>query len=92
MRTNNLNVEYYSNVILITFDTFTEVARVIFIDTKQPKIKEYNTWFDPITINDIENDIREMLDNTSYNIEDEIDNFRHSRLYIDLLQNEEEEF
>ena len=89
MRTKDLNVEYYSNVILITFDTFTEVARVIFIDTKQPKIKEYNTWFDPITINDIENDIRAMLDNTSYNIEDEIDNFRCSNLYQLLKENEE---
>lgn len=89
MRTNDLNVEYYSNVILITFDTFTEVARVIFIDTKQPKIKEYNTWFDPITINDIENDIKEMLDNTSYNIDDEIDNFRCSILYQLLKENED---
>lgn len=90
MRTNDLNVEYYSNVILITFDTFTEVARVIFIDTKQPKIKEYNTCYYPITINDIENDIKEMLYNTSYNIEDEIDNFRCSNLYQLLKENEEE--
>ena len=90
MRTNDLNVEYYSNVILITFDTFTEVARIIFIDTKQPKIKDYNTWFDPLTINDIENDIREMLENTSYSIEDEIDNFRCSNLYQLLKENEEE--
>ena len=88
MKTNDLNVEYYSNVILITFDTFTEVTRVIFIDTKQPKIKEY-TWYAPITINDIEKDIKEMLDNTSYDIEYEIDNFRCSNLYQLLKENEE---
>ena len=81
-------VEYNSEYILIVSDCASEDFIIISLMEEQPKMKRFHTWYNPIDNEEIENTIIELLGETDCDIEYEIENYRASRLYHDLEENE----
>lgn len=89
MYNENMGIEYNSNYILIVSKNWSEEILVIGLDNENPKIKTFYTWFNPPYNEDIENAIKEVLDNVEYDIEYEIEEYRKSKFYQMLKENEE---
>lgn len=85
---NNFGVEYSSDYILIVSDCRNEDFIVIALIDDFPKMKRFHTWYNPIDNEEIENTIIELLDSNIYDIDYEIEQYRCSRLYRDLEENE----
>ena len=56
---------------------------------KDTKMLVIDTYTDGLTNNDVEDAIKQVLHNGGYDIEHEIEEYRKSRLYEDLMGNEE---
>lgn len=76
------DIEYQNDYILIMSDCESEVF-IIMEKDKLNHIKIF-TWFNGLDNEAIENAIRAVLSNGSYDIEEEIENYRKSRLWHDL--------
>jgi hypothetical protein len=76
------DIEYQNDYILIMSDCESEVF--IIIEKYKLNHTKIFTWFHGLDNEVIENAIREVLSNGSYDIEEEIENYRTSRLWHDL--------
>ena len=76
------DIEYQNDYILIMSDCESEV----FIIMEKDKLNHTKifTWFNSLDNEAIENAIRAVLSNGSYDIEEEIENYRTSRLWHNL--------
>ena len=75
-------IEYQNDYILIMSDCESEVF--IIIEKNKLNATKIFTWFNGLDNEVIENAIREVLSNGSYDIEEEIENYRKSRLWHNL--------
>lgn len=89
MYNENMGIEYNSDYILIVSKNWSEDILVIGLDDINPKIKVFHTWFNPPYNEDIENAIEEVLHNSGYDIEYELELYRESKFYQMLKENEE---
>lgn len=89
MYNDNIGIEYNSDCILIVSRDWSEEILVIGLDLSKPRIKRFDTWNDGLTNEEVENAIEEVLHNSGYDIESEIELYRESRFYNTLKENEE---
>ena len=82
-------IEYQSNYILIVSNTNDEIY-IICLDEVNPKIVKINTFYIGLDNNQIEEAIKQVLNNSGYDIEFELEEYQQSRLY-QILENEKEE-
>ena len=88
MYNSEFNIEYNSDDILIISNNSSEEFWVICLDDFRPKMVKINTWLNGLDNEEIEIAIEKVLHNGGYDIEYEIENYRCSRLYRDLEENE----
>lgn len=81
-------IEYQSNCILIVSSTNDEIY-IICLDEVNPKIVKINTFYLGLDNNQIEEGIKQVLNNSDYDIEFELEEYRQSRL-CQILENKEE--
>ena len=86
-----MNIEYESvtSRIVIIFDNDNENIYVVGLETN--KIAKQSTWLCGLTNDDIECMIRKVLQVSSFDIEEEIEQYRDSKMYQLLKEEEEEE-
>lgn len=80
-------IEYQSNYILIVSSINDEIY-IICLDEVSPKIVKINTYYMGLDNNQIEKGIKQVLNNSGYDIEFELEEYRQSRLY-QILYNQE---
>ena len=73
-------IEYQSDYILI-INKDDEYIYIICLDEVNPKIEKINTYYLGIDNDMIEEAIEKVLWNSGYDIEYEIEEYRHSNLY-----------
>lgn len=86
-----MNIEYESitSRVVIIFDNDNENIYVVGLETN--KIEKQSTWLCGLTNDDVEYMIRKVLENGSFDIEEEIEQYRDSKMYQLLKEEEEEE-
>jgi hypothetical protein len=67
----------------------TQVFNNYSLGLQNTKMKIINTMWDGLTNDDVEQAIEEVLHNSGYDIEWEIEEYRNSDLYRQLKENEE---
>ena len=85
-----MNIEYESvtSRIVIIYDINEDNVYVVGLETN--KIEKVNAFMYGLTNDDVEYMIRKVLENGSFDIEEEIEQYRDSKMY-QLLKEEEEE-
>lgn len=85
-----MNIEYESvtSRVVIIFDNDNENIYVVGLETS--KIEKQVTWLCGLTNNDVEDMIKKVLENSGFDVEEEIEQYRDSKMY-QLLKKEEEE-
>ena len=78
-------IEYQSDYILIVSNTSDELY-IICLDEYNPKIVKINTYFTGIENDMIEEAIKQVLNNSDYNINYEIELYRKSKLYQNIKE------
>lgn len=91
MYNSEFNIEYSSNDILIISNNSSEEFWVICLDDFRPKMVKINTWVNGLDNEEIENTIIELLHNSGYDIEYELELYRNSDLYRNLKEYSEVE-
>ena len=82
-------LEYQSECILILSKDDEEI-KVISLDELNPKIVKINTYITGLDNEEIEEAIKQVLDNTLYDIDYEIELYRHSELYQSIEEYNQE--
>lgn len=83
------SIEYQSNYILIVSSTNDEIY-IICLDETNPKIVKINTFYLGLDNNQIEEGIKQVLNNSGYDIEFELEEYRQSKLYQILEEYDQE--
>ena len=78
---SKLIVEYNSENVVIVSNNMQEEMLVIYYDNLQPKIKKIIVWLTGLYNDNIEEAIKEVLNNSGVDIEEEIELYRKSELY-----------
>lgn len=92
----NANIVYMSDSIIMIEDFgndrfyITQVFNNYSLGLQNTKMKIVNTMWDGLTNDDVELAIEEVLHNSGYDIEWEIEEYRNSDLYQQLKGNEAE--
>lgn len=92
----NANIVYMSDSLIMIEDFgndrfyITQVFDNYNLGLQNTKMKIINTMWDGLTNADIEQAIEEVLHNSGYDIEWEIEEYRNSQLFNDLKGNEVE--
>ena len=82
-------LEYQSECILILSKDDEEI-KVISLDELNPKIVKINTYITGFDNEEIELAIKQVLDNNLYDIDYEIELYRHSELYQSIEEYNQE--
>ena len=82
-------LEYSSEYILIVSNTNDEIY-IICLDDVNPKIVKINTYFVGLDNDMIEEAIKQVLHNGGYDIDYEIELYRHSELYQSIEEYNQE--
>ena len=83
-------IEYQGGYILIVSTTFYDELFIICLDEYNPKIVKINTYFTGLDNNMIEESIKQVLNNSDYNIDYEIEQYRKSKLYQNIKEYNQE--
>jgi hypothetical protein len=86
----SMNIEYESitSGVVVIYDNDNENIYVVGLLTN--KIERQATWISGLTNDDVECMIRKVLENSSFDVEEEIEQYQKSEMY-QLLKEEEEE-
>ena len=82
-------IDYQSDYILIVSKDEEEI-RVISLDELNPKIVKINVWLVGLDNDTIEEAIKQVLNNGGYDIDYEIEEYRHSELYQSIKEYNQE--
>ena len=82
-------IDYQSDYILIVSKDEEEI-RVISLDELNPKIVKINVWLVGLDNDTIEEAIKQVLNNSGYDIDYEIEEYRHSELYQSIEEYNQE--
>lgn len=82
-------IDYQSDYILIVSKDEEEI-RVISLDELNPKIVKINVWLVGWDNDTIEEAIKQVLNNGGYDIDYEIEEYRHSELYQSIEEYNQE--
>ena len=82
-------IDYQSDYILIVSKDEEEI-RVISLDELNPKIVKINVWLVGWDNDTIEEAIKQVLNNSGYDIDYEIEEYRHSELYQSIEEYNQE--
>lgn len=83
-------IEYYSDNILIISNNSNEEFWVICLDGLSPKIVKINAWLVGLDNDTIEESIKQVLNDCVYDINYEIEEYRHSKLYQSIKEYNQE--
>lgn len=88
-----MNLLYNSKYLVMLEDYESDLFYIISINGNygfhSEKAITINTMWDGLTNKDVENAIKELLNSEDYDIEEQIELYRNSRLYQDLINNED---
>ena len=86
-----MNIEYESitSRIVVIYDINEDNVYVVGLETN--KIEKINTFMYGLTNDDVEEMIKKVLQNSAFDIEEEIEQYRDSKMYKLLKKEEEEE-
>ena len=82
-------IDYQSDYILIVSKDDEEI-KVISLDELNPKIVKINAWLVGLDNDTIEEAIKQVLNNGGYDINYEIEEYRHSELYQSIKEYNQE--
>ena len=82
-------IDYQSDYILIVSKDDEEI-KVISLDESNPKIVKINVWLVGLDNDTIEEAIKQVLNNGGYDIDYEIELYRHSELYQSIEEYNQE--
>ena len=82
-------IDYQSDYILIVSKDEEEI-KVISLDELNPKIVKINVWLVGLDNDTIEEAIKQVLNNGGYDIDYEIEEYRHSELYQSIEEYNQE--
>ena len=82
-------IDYQSDYILIVSKDDEEI-KVISLDELNPKIVKINVWLVGLDNDTIEEAIKQVLHNGGYDIDYEIELYRHSELYQSIEEYNQE--
>lgn len=83
-------IEYQSDYILIVSNRHYDELFIICLDNLNPKIVKINTYFTGLDNSQIEEAIKQVLNNSDYNINYEIEQYRNSKLYKNIKEYNQE--
>ena len=90
MYNSEFNIDYNSNDVLIISNNSGEEFWVICLDGLNPKIVKINVWLVGLDNDTIEEAIKQVLHNGGYDIDYEIEEYRHSELYQSIKEYNQE--